>query len=86
MCIFVGCWLQLVVQMYNLSFFGQVLLKMMEIDKLKNDYNKEACELLEWINTKLEDFKSVEPLRSLEDIQQEIHNFKDYRLKEKPVK
>ncbi|KAF8785263.1 Spectrin beta chain like protein [Argiope bruennichi] len=63
-----------------------VLLKMMEIDDMKEQYNKEATELLEWINSKVDEFKYMEPLTSLEDIQQEIQNFKDYRTEEKPIR
>ncbi|GFS59407.1 spectrin beta chain, non-erythrocytic 1 [Trichonephila inaurata madagascariensis] len=63
-----------------------ILLKMMEIDAMKVEYNKEALQLLDWINSKVAHFKSMETLTSLEDIQQEIHKFKDYRTKEKPLK
>ncbi|GFU35910.1 spectrin beta chain, non-erythrocytic 1, partial [Nephila pilipes] len=63
-----------------------ILLKMMEIDAMKDEYNKEALQLLDWIHSKVEDFKSMETLTSLEDIQHEIHKFKDYRTKEKPLK
>ncbi|KAG8194893.1 hypothetical protein JTE90_029184 [Oedothorax gibbosus] len=63
-----------------------VLVNMMEIEKMKSDYSKKATDILDWIYSKLEEFKYFEPIKSLEDIQQEIHNFKDYRLKEKPLK
>ncbi|GIY16896.1 spectrin beta chain, non-erythrocytic 1 [Caerostris extrusa] len=68
------------------SIMIYILLKMMEIDAMKEEYNKEATELLEWIYSKVEDFNYLKHLTSLEDIQQEIQDFKDYRTKEKPIR
>nr|XP_042906281.1 spectrin beta chain, non-erythrocytic 2 isoform X2 [Parasteatoda tepidariorum] len=65
---------------------ANVMQKMMEIDKMKQDYDNQASELLEWIHSKVYEFKYMPPLDSLESIQQEIISFKEYRTKEKPLK
>ncbi|KFM82031.1 Spectrin beta chain, brain 1, partial [Stegodyphus mimosarum] len=65
---------------------ANVLAKMMDIEKLKKEYQIEAGELLHWIQEKIESFAEMEPPKSLEDIQLEISNFKNYRIQEKPEK
>ncbi|XP_054709348.1 spectrin beta chain-like [Uloborus diversus] len=63
---------------------SNVVMKIIENDKLKTNFSKEARNLVEWVNKKVNEFSSLPPLQSLKEIQEEISNFKDYRIKEKP--
>ena len=59
---------------------------MMDVDKLKNDYELFTSNLLDWIKIKILELNNRIFSSSLEDIQKELLKFKKYRAVEKPPK
>lgn len=59
---------------------------MMDVDKLKNNYELFTTNLLEWIKIKVVELDNRNFPNSLEGIQRELLKFKEYRTVEKPPK
>ena len=59
---------------------------MMDVDKLKNDYELFTSNLLDWIKIKILELDNRNFPNSLEGIQKELLKFKEYRTVEKPPK
>lgn len=59
---------------------------MMDVDKLKNNYELFTSNLLEWIKIKVIELDNRNFPNSLEGIQKELLKFKEYRTVEKPPK
>lgn len=59
---------------------------MLELEKMVNDYESLTTSLLEWIKEKVVKLNDRNFPNSLEGIQKELINFKDYRTVEKPPK
>lgn len=59
---------------------------MMDVDKLKNNYELFTTNLLEWIKIKVIELDNRNFPNSLEGIQRELLKFKEYRTVEKPPK
>ena len=64
----------------------QIVGSMLELAKLKDDYEALTSRLLEWINSKVINLNDRNFPNSLEGIQKELIHFKEYRTVEKPPK
>lgn len=64
----------------------QIVGQMMDVDKLKNNYELFTTNLLEWIKIKVIELDNRNFPNSLEGIQKELLKFKEYRTVEKPPK
>lgn len=64
----------------------QIVGQMMDVDKLKNNYELFTTNLLDWIKIKVIELDNRNFPNSLEGIQKELLKFKEYRTVEKPPK
>lgn len=71
---------------YKLYLIFQIVGQMMDVDKLKNNYELFTTNLLEWIKIKVIELDNRNFPNSLEGIQKELLKFKEYRTVEKPPK
>ena len=66
--------------------FPQILDKLSQLENMQNDYETLTSNLLEWIRRKIITLNDRNLPNSLEGIQKELFEFKEYMTKEKPPK
>lgn len=57
---------------------------MIDCDKIKDDYESGTDDLLQWTRAKSDELNERNLPNTIEGTQQEMSNFHDYRIKEKP--
>ena len=60
--------------------------QLMDIDKMKEQYEGFTTDILAWIRSKIAELEDRNFPNSLEGIQKELLQFKEYRTVEKPPK
>jgi spectrin beta len=68
------------------SLFLQIVGQMMEADRLKDSYTRMTTDLLNWIQRKVAQLDDRQFPNSIEGIQGQLLEFKQYRTVEKPPK
>ena len=63
-----------------------MLNKLLNVDKMQDDYDRLTTDLLNWIYNKIHQLENRNFPNNLHGIQEEMTKFKNYRVSEKPTK